>query len=134
VGWLVWHLNRVEDATIAGITQSAQVWAEGGWGAKFGADLEDRDIGVGHSPEKVASLTFTKEALLGYAGAVREKTLAALKGFNPAGLDKEVPDPAGGGNIKIGALLGRFSIDNFHHSGQVCYLRGYFKGFGWFPI
>ena len=23
VGWLVWHLNRVEDATIAGITQSA---------------------------------------------------------------------------------------------------------------
>ena len=89
---------------------------------------------MGHSLEKVASLTFNKETLLGYAGAVREKTLAALKGFNPADLDKEVPYPAGGGSIKIGTLLGRFSIDNFQHSGQVCYLRGYYKGFGWFPM
>ncbi len=97
VGWLVWHQTRVEDVTISGLTQSAQVWGEGGWKAKFGVDVEDEDTGVGHSLEKVASMAFTKENLLGYAGAVRGKTLSALKGFTPADLDKEVPYPGGGG-------------------------------------
>ena len=64
--------------------------------------------------------------------AVREKTLAGLKTLSPADLDRELPAP-GGGTRKAGDFLGMIMIDHFHHSGQVCYLRGYLTGKGWFP-
>jgi hypothetical protein len=70
--------------------------------------------------------------LKGYAAAVREKTLASLKALKPADLDCELPAP-GGGTRKAGDFLGILMLDHFHHSGQVCYLRGYLTGKGWFP-
>jgi hypothetical protein len=30
-------------------------------------------------------------------------------------------------------FLGILLIDQFHHSGQIAYLRGYLTGKGWFP-
>ena len=70
--------------------------------------------------------------LQSYAEAVREKSLAVLKGLSPADLEREVPAP-GGGTRKVGDYLGILMIDHFHHSGQIAYLRGYLTGKGWFP-
>jgi hypothetical protein len=69
--------------------------------------------------------------LLGYLDAVREKSLAVLKSLSAEDLDREVPAP-GGGTRKIGDFLGTIMVDNFHHSGQIAYLRGYLTGKGWF--
>src|SRR5215470_2676290 len=51
----------------------------------------------------------------------------------PADLERELPFPAGG-TRKVGDFLGILMIDQFHHSGQIAYLRGYVTGKGWFPM
>ena len=35
IGWLVWHLTRVQDDHLAGVAQTEQVWATGGFADKF---------------------------------------------------------------------------------------------------
>ena len=75
----------------------------------------------------------TIAALQGYAAAVRDKTLAVLNLLTPADLEREIPFPTGGTRT-VGDFLGILMIDQFHHSGQVAYLRGYVMGKGWFPM
>ncbi len=134
VGWLLWHKTRVEDAVIAHVTGAQQVWP-GGWAEKFGAHPSPQNIGLGHNLETVHSLKLTKGNLKKYADAVREKTSVALESLSPEDLEKEVPDFLPGQTIRVGEMLGRgLMIDNFQHSGQVCYLRGYYTGFGWLPF
>ena len=62
---------------------------------------------------------------------VREKTLACLQSITPAELERELEAP-GGATRTAGASLGVLLLDHFHHSGQVCYLRGFITGKGWF--
>jgi hypothetical protein len=134
-GWLWWHQCRVEDFSIAHATGGKDEWAEGGWTGRFGIDVEPGDIGVGHDLEKVRSLKFTKDILGAYAKAVREKTLSALGSLSPADLDKEIPDVIPEKTIRVGEFLARsLMLDHFHHSGQICYLRGHLTGFGWAPM
>jgi uncharacterized damage-inducible protein DinB len=132
IGWTLWHQTRVEDAILSNISGKPQAWVEGGWSDKFDASADPGDIGIGHSLEQVMALKPTIEALKGYMAAVREKTLESLKALTPADLERELPTPDGG-TRKVGDYLGIVMIDNFHHSGQVCYLRGYLTGKGWFP-
>jgi uncharacterized damage-inducible protein DinB len=132
IGWTLWHATRVEDAIMSNITEQPQAWVAAGWHQKFGRDADSGDVGAGHSLEQVMALKPTVDNLRGYGAAVREKTLAGLKTLNPTDLDRELPAP-GGGTRKVGDFLGIIMIDHFHHSGQVCYLRGYLTGKGWFP-
>ena len=68
--------------------------------------------------------------LLDYATAVRERTLARLKEISDDELDKELPffnnEPT-----PVGTILGFMLLDVVQHSGQICYLRGHLKGWGW---
>ncbi|MEE9275356.1 MAG: DinB family protein [bacterium] len=133
IGWLLWHLTRVEDGVIARITGAPQVWMEGKWHERFGMEADPQNSGLGHTLEQVTALKPGKEALLGYAAAVREKTTACLENITSAELDREIEDVIGGA-IRVGELLGRLTVDHFHHGGQICYLRGYITGWGWFPL
>src|SRR5690606_28984188 len=49
IGWLVWHLTRVQDAQIADLMDAEQVWTADGWAARFGMDPDPADTGYGHS-------------------------------------------------------------------------------------
>ena len=124
IGWTLWHQYRVEDAILSNIGGTTQTWIEGGWHDKFGMEANPGQVGGGDSMEQVKALKPTVEALKGYAAAVREKTLSTLKSLSPADLERELPAP-GGGTRKAGDFLGILMLDHFHHSGQVCYLRGY---------
>lgn len=132
IGWLLWHQTRVEDAITSNVGNRPQVWVDGGWHDKFGMQADPGNIGLGHSLEQVMALKPTIEALQGYMAAVREKTLDVLTSLSADDLDRELPAP-GGGTRKVGDFLGILMLDNFHHSGQVCYVRGYLTGKGWFP-
>jgi len=109
-----------------------QAWIEGQWHEKFGMPAEPGSVGAGDSLEQVAAFKPTIANLLGYVDAVREKSLAILQSLSPADLERDLPAP-GGGTRKVGDFLGIIMIDNFHHSGQIAYLRGYLTGKGWFP-
>ena len=133
IGWTLWHATRVEDGIIANIGGKAQVWTEGGWPQKFGMAADSTDSGMGHSLEQVAAFKPTVANLQGYAEAVREKTLACLHALTPTDLDRDLAPPGGGDPRKVGAWLAVILLDHLHHSGQVCYIRGYLSGKGWFP-
>ena len=131
IGWLMWHKTRAEDTAIANVAGSPQLWISDRWHEKFGMDANPQQIGFSDSPEQVRQLKFVKENLVGYAAAVRARTLSILQTLSPDDLEKEIPDILGGGAIKTGAYLGRMSVDNLQHGGQICYLRGFITGFGW---
>ena len=122
MGWLLWHQARAEDGLFSRLSNTPQTWLTGQWHATFGMAPDPDDRGIGHSLEQVMAFRATVAHLQGYAAAVREKTLATLQSFTPEDLEREVP--AFGGTRKVGELLGVFLIDQLHHSGQVCYLRG----------
>ena len=42
IGWLVWHLTRVQDHHISEILHVDQVWVSGDWPGRFGLAAEDR--------------------------------------------------------------------------------------------
>ena len=133
IGWTLWHATRVEDGIIANISGEPQVWIDGGWHQKFNMPADPTKSGIGDSLEQVAAFKPTVANLQGYAEAVREKTLACLNTLTPADLDRDLAPPGGGDPRKVGAWLSVILLDHLHHSGQVCYIRGYITGKGWFP-
>ena len=59
IGWLVWHLARVQDAQIAELVDEPQVWEQGDWAARFGlgspSGAEIPGESSGHLPRSDAS-------------------------------------------------------------------------------
>lgn len=133
IGWTLWHATRVEDGIIANISSKPQTWIDGGWHQKFGMPADPAKIGIGDTLEQVAAFQCSVATLQGYAEAVREKTLACLQTLSPTDLDRELAPPGGGPARKVGDWLAVILLDHLHHSGQVCYIRGYITGKGWFP-
>jgi hypothetical protein len=131
IGWTLWHQYRVEDRIMSNISGRNQTWIDGGWHDKFGFPADPDQVGIGDTMEQVSAFKPTIENLKGYGAAVREKTLDVLPTLSPTDLDRELPAP--GGTRKAGEFLGILMLDHFHHSGQVCYIRGYLTGKGWFP-
>ena len=131
IGWTLWHQYRYEDGVISAVTGEEQVWRSGGWHNRFGLPADDDRLGMGDSLEKVGAFRPTLENLQGYGAAVRDKTLACLQTITPEELERELEAP-GGATRTAGASLGVLLLDHFHHSGQVCYLRGFITGKGWF--
>src|SRR5829696_4590340 len=92
IGWLVWHLTRVEDSHIAELIEGAeQLWSSGGWAASFGLEPDPRNSGYGHTPDDVLTVRPSgADALLDYYRAVRERTSAYLATVTAEALDEVV--------------------------------------------
>lgn len=124
IGWLVWHLARVEDGHIAELIPAEQVWTEPGWAERFGLDPDPANHGYGHTPEEVAAVRpESAEALLDYLAAVRARTEAFLATVGPDDLDRVVDerwDPP----VTLGVRLVSVVDDQAQHAGQAAYVRG----------
>lgn len=129
VGWLVWHLARVQDDHIAGVAGVAgapgpeQVWTSQGWADRFGLPLDEGDIGYGHTTEQVASVRVGAGLLADYLRAVHAQTVAYLAGLSEADLDEVVDerwDPPVTRGVRLVSVVG----DDLQHAGQAAYVRG----------
>jgi hypothetical protein len=49
IGWLSWHLSRVQDSNISGLAGREQAWIADRWHARFGMAPDPRDYASGHS-------------------------------------------------------------------------------------
>jgi uncharacterized damage-inducible protein DinB len=125
VGWLVWHLIRVEDSHIAELIDGAeQLWASGPWAASFGLEPDPGNSGYGHTPDDVLAVRPEgADALLAYFRAVRERTAAYLAGVTAADLD-EVVDRRWDPPVTLGVRLVSIVDDEVQHAGQAAYVRG----------
>jgi hypothetical protein len=124
VGWLVWHLTRVQDDHVSEVAGHPQTWTEGGWDQRFGLPFDAADIGYGHSADEVAELAAaTADLLTGYYDAVHEQTLAYLATLTDADLDSVV-DRRWTPPVTLGIRLVSVISDDLQHAGQAGILRG----------
>src|ERR671916_2804234 len=56
IGWLVWHLLRVQDDHVAEVAGTEQVWTADGWAGRFGLPFDDAAIGYGQGSDEVAAV------------------------------------------------------------------------------
>ena len=86
VGWLIWHLTRVQDHHIAEVLGSDQLWVRGDWAARVGLEPDPTNTGYGHTPAEVSSVRpENTDVLLDYLGAVDARTSDFLAGLSPVG-------------------------------------------------
>ena len=124
IGWLVWHLTRVQDAHVAELTGNPQVWESGNFAARFGLGPDPDNTGYGHRPVDVARVQpEDSDALTGYFAAVYATTRAVLETATPAALDRIVDDrwdPPVTLGVRLNSILG----DDLQHIGQAAYVGG----------
>ncbi|RGC67503.1 DinB superfamily protein [Micromonospora sp. MW-13] len=124
VGWLVWHLTRIQDHHVAGLLDVEQVWVTGDWAGRFGLSPDPDDVGFGHTPGQVGTVRpESAQALLDYFEAVAQRTRGLLAGLRPADLDRVV-DEAWDPPVTLGVRLVSVVEDDLQHVGQAAYVRG----------
>jgi uncharacterized damage-inducible protein DinB len=124
IGWLCWHLTRVQDDHVAAAAGTEQAWTAGGWVTRFGLPLDPAETGYGHGDKEVAAVQVeSAELLTAYHDAVFEQTTRYVRSLADADLDRIVDerwDPP----VTLGVRLVSVISDDLQHAGQAAYLRG----------
>lgn len=124
IGWLVWHLTRVQDSHIADVAGREQVWISGGWYDRFGLPFNANATGYGFSSDDVGAVKGIDETqLTGYFDAVHEQTLAYVAGLADADLE-EIVDTRWDPPVTLAARLVSVVSDDLQHVGQAAYVKG----------
>ena len=124
IGWLIWHLARVQDSHVAELLDADQLWTAGSWAGRFGLDPDPDNTGYGHTPEDVAAVRPEgPDVLIEYLEAASARTCDYLEGLGPDDLDQVVDrnwDPP----VTLGVRLVSIADDCLQHIGQAAYVRG----------
>ncbi|MGC5286438.1 mycothiol transferase [Micromonospora sp. DT231] len=124
IGWLVWHLTRVQDHHVADLLDADQVWVSGDWAGRFGLTADPDNTGYGHSADQVETVRpESAQALVDYYEAVASRTGSFLAGLRPADLDRVV-DESWDPPVTLGVRLVSIVDDDLQHVGQAAYVRG----------
>ena len=124
IGWLVWHLTRVQDDHVADLIGEEQVYVTGDWAARFGRKPDASDTGYGHTPAEVAAVRpESARALEDYYRAVHERTMTFLGGLSAEDFDRVV-DRSWDPPVTLGVRLVSVIADGLMHVGQAAYVRG----------
>jgi Protein of unknown function (DUF664) len=124
VGWLVWHLARVQDSHIAELMPADQLWATGDWAGRMGLAADPHDTGYGHTPRQVAAVRPADgDVLVDYLRAVAGRTEGYLARLAPEDLD-QVIDRRWEPPVTLGVRLVSVADDCIQHAGQAAYVRG----------
>lgn len=125
IGWLAWHLTRVQDDHLADLGGVEQVWSSGGWAKRFALPYDDRAIGYGQSSAEVGAFSVTDTSLLiGYQEAVHRLTEQVLGGLTAPDdyvrIVDERWDPPVTAAVRVVSVIG----DITQHFGQLSYVKG----------
>jgi uncharacterized damage-inducible protein DinB len=124
IGWLTWHLLRVQDDHVAHVADREQVWTAQGFADRFGLPFDPAATGYGFSADDVAAVRIeSPDLLLEYGQAVHAQTARFLEGLSDEDLDRVVDtrwDPP----VTLGVRLVSVLSDDLQHVGQAAYVRG----------
>jgi uncharacterized damage-inducible protein DinB len=124
IGWLLWHLTRVQDHHVAELLDHEQVWSAGEWATRFSLPPGAPDTGYGHTPEQVRAVRpESAAAVIEYFDAVDARTRELLSSLTAADLDRIVDerwDPP----VSLGVRLISIADDDIQHAGQAAYVKG----------
>ena len=128
VGWLVWHLTRLQDHHVSELLGEDQLWPA--WAERFALIPDPWNIGFGHTAADVAAVRpESAEVLVGYFDAVYARTRGLLESVTPASLS-EIVDRNWEPPVTLGVRLVSVADDSLQHVGQALYVRGLVES-GW---
>ena len=133
IGWLTWHLTRAQDSATADLLGEEQLWIKDNWYAKFNRSPDSKDTGFGHSLENVAAFSSPDAStLLEYHRAVLEQSKRYITSkLSETELNREFDNPRNLTITNVRTRLMRIINDNMQHLGQINFVRGMLKGWGW---
>ena len=123
IGWIIWHLTRVQDDHVADAAGTEPVWVAGRFADRFGLPFDAAATGYGQSSEAVGQVRTRADLLTAYLRSVHEQTLAFLDKVTAEDLDRVVDtrwDPP----VTLGVRLVSVVNDDTQHVGQAAYVRG----------
>ncbi|MCC8907348.1 DUF664 domain-containing protein [Curtobacterium sp. GD1] len=123
LAWLAWHIARGQDAQIADLAGTEQVWAADGWVDRFGLPFPAEALGYGMSRDDVGRVRASADLLVDYLRAVHDRTVAYVGTLEPSDFDPVVDD-AWDPPVTRGARLVSILDDCTQHAGQAGYVRG----------
>jgi hypothetical protein len=126
IGWLIWHLSRVQDDHVAQAAGTEQRWTAGGWVERFALPFDRLATGYGQEPSETGLVTPDPSLLLGYHDAVFDATSSYVRGLDDAALDRIV-DTRWTPHVTLGVRLVSVIADGLQHVGQAAYVRGIFE-------
>jgi uncharacterized damage-inducible protein DinB len=123
IAWLIWHLTRIQDDHICGLSGEEQAWTRNGWYDRFGLPFEPNVHGYGQSSGDVGAVEVPPDLLAGYHEAVHELTMRYVDVVTPEELARVVDtswDPPVTASVRLVSVIG----DCLAHLGQADYVRG----------
>ena len=123
VGWIAWHLARVQDDHMADLGDVEQAWTADGWFARFGLSYAVAAHGYGHSSEQVGAWHGDAELLVGYHRDVTDRTLEVVRGMDDAAYGRVVDrrwDPPVTAAVRLVSVVAEVN----QHLGQAAYVKG----------
>jgi hypothetical protein len=128
IGWLVWHLARVQDHHISELTGDGQLWVADDRAAGFGLDPDPSNTGYGHDDADVLEVRAESAAvLLDYLAATDQRATTFIAGLTADALD-EIIDRRWDPPVTLGVRLISVADDCLQHVGQAAYVRGLLDG------
>ncbi|KQY59936.1 hypothetical protein ASD11_10545 [Aeromicrobium sp. Root495] len=121
VAWLVWHLTRIQDDHVAGLSDEEQAWES--WRERFDLPFDDDATGYGQSSDDVAAVRVDGELLAGYHADVDALTRRYLDSLTTEELERVVDerwDPPVTASARLVSVLG----DCLQHLGQASFVLG----------
>jgi hypothetical protein len=133
IGWLAWHLTRAQDSVTAYLSEGEQVWISEKWYTRFNRTPDPKDIGARHSLEDVAAfISPNASTLLEYHHAVLERSERYITNkLSESELERVFDNPPRPDVTNVRTRIMRIINDNMQHLGQINYIRGMLKGWGW---
>lgn len=123
LAWLAWHVARVQDAQVAPLSGTEELWTADGWADRFALPFDRAATGYGQTAEEVALVDPPLDLLLGYLDASTAQTLAYLQRVEDDDLGTVV-DTSWDPPVTLGVRLVSILDDCAQHAGQAAYLRG----------
>ena len=135
IGWLMWHLSRVQDYAVSTLSSKETEWVNGEWYKQFNMSPDPGYRGNGDSNEQVDEFSAASaQILIDYYKAVRQNTDVFLNSLNESELDRMVPPVRGTDLVPLRERLPGIMVESIHHGGQVSYARGALLGRGWLDV
>ncbi|MFW0796249.1 DUF664 domain-containing protein [Gordonia sp. CPCC 205515] len=124
IAWLIWHLTRVQDAQIADVAGTDEVWTASGFYDRFALPFDTSASGYGQTPTEVGQVVVTDPSLLAdYYDATHRVTAGYLADLSDDDLDRVV-DKNWNPPVTLGVRIISILDDDAQHVGQAAYLRG----------